>query len=188
MLEFVTLALAVLWVIVLLQGAALIELLRQFGKFQAATERQGAMILANEGLPTGTAVPDISTILTLTGNPIGKAGLADYLILFLSPDCKLCREIAYGIPDLDLDVSVPVLSAVHADVTRVETFARDFRLAPQRILADVDGKVAADFNVVTTPSVVVVHGGLSQRYGVVNSVDQVIALYDLARSETEVPI
>jgi hypothetical protein len=72
------------------------------------------------------------------------------------------------------------VSIVQGGVSLVEKFAQGYGIARQRIAADVDGAIRTAFNIKTTPSAVVTHGGLKLMHGVVNNSDQAGAFYELA--------
>jgi hypothetical protein len=184
-LEFVTVALAIVWVVVLVQGAVVMELLRQLGQIRSQVPRQGAAILPNEGLPAGAPMPDLSMTRSIAGTSVA-GNSADFVLLFLSPECGTCRDIAARIDDLDLEVGIPVVSVVHGDPKMVEGFADDFKIARKRVVADHDGKVAEAFNIKTTPTAVVIRGGINLAHGIVNTADQAAAFYDLTVSRMEV--
>jgi hypothetical protein len=177
--DFALLALAALWLIVLLQSAALVEVLRQLAQVRAQLRRQGAAAVPNEGLDVGTLVPDMSTVRSLSGRDL-PSNRDNFLLIFLSPDCDSCHELARGVTNLDLELGVPVFTFVRGDKSTVEAFARSYRLPTKTTFADIDGTVSARFNINTTPSATVVHEGRSLGHGVVNGPDQVAAFYDLA--------
>lgn len=186
--EFLVVAVALVWIVVLLQGAALIELLRQLGQLRVQIRRQGAAVLPDEGLPDRAPIPDLHAVRTLAGSAIQRH-LHDSVVLFLTPECVTCREVARGVSDLALETGAPVLVVLHAHRDAAAAFAKEFRLAADRLVADSDGVVASAFNIKTSPSAVVVAKGLKRAHGVVNTIDQASAFYDLtvSRMSAEVP-
>lgn len=182
MLEFTMIAVALLWVIMLIQGAALIEVLRQLAEIKKRTKRQGAALVPGEGLPTGTPIPDLAGYTTIAGKPLPRT-LDDAVVLFVNPDCSSCRDLAVDIPDLDLEIGVPVVTIVGGDKALAADYAKQFRLVVA--IADDAGRLAKAFNVSTTPSVTVVRDGLVAAHGVVNTSDQAAALFQLVTSDSQ---
>lgn len=184
MLEFSVVALALVWVIVLVQGAALVELLRQVTQLRALVPRQGAAILPTEGLTDGEAIPATDGVVSLAGTRLGDR-LRNSVLLFLTAECATCRVIAPRISDLDIEVGVPVYAILHGRPQAIEQFVTEFALRRDRVVVDVDGAVGDAFRIKTTPSAVVVSDGAKWAHGIVNDVKQAAALHEVAIGRKE---
>lgn len=183
------LAIAALWIVVLVQGAVLIELLRQLGVVRASLHRQGAAIMPDEGLATGTSIEWPQTLRSVAGQSILVDGDGrDTLMLFLSVDCGTCLDIGREVADFGVvpRSNARLLVVLHGAKSEAEQFVRDLRLPPSRTIHDESEALTTTFNVLRYPSAAVVARDRTLlAYGLVNTIDQAAALYDLTVIERE---
>jgi len=152
------------WLLVLVLGAVVVALARQVGTLHLRLGPRGALEVDSEGPALGEIPPAMSSI-DQEGRRVlvGGAG-PPRLVLFSSPTCSICREVAPGIG--------PAASKA--------------RLTPM-ILHDPD--LEHVYDVPGTPFLLVMDGtGVVRAKGTVNNLEQVEALIDLAlRRMEEVP-
>lgn len=81
------------WIVILGLGLALLALARQVGVLHVRVAPAGAL-MTGKGPAVGDAAPMIDTV-TLEGTPltIGKPRNQKQLLLFVSPQCPLCKEL-----------------------------------------------------------------------------------------------
>ena len=152
------------WVLVVVLAAIVVALARQVGTLHLRLGPRGALEIDAEGPPVGEAPParpatDEDGSHVLVGGPGPPR-----LVLFSSPTCSICREVAPG----------------------VAAAASAAGLAPM-ILHDPD--LERDYDVPGTPFLLVMDElGIVRAKGTVNNLEQVEGLVDLAfRRIGEVP-
>jgi hypothetical protein len=151
------------WVLVIVLAIVVVALARQVGVLHLRLGPRGALEIDTEGPPLGEAPPPLPATeadgrRVLVGGPGPKR-----VVLFSSPTCPICEEVAPGIP----------------------AAASAARLTPQ-VLHDPEVERALD--VPGTPYLVVLDElGVVRAKGTVNNLEQVEGLIDtaLARIEEE---
>jgi len=152
------------WILVLVLATVVVALARQVGTLHLRLGPRGALEVDSEGPALGEAPPalpgtDDDGDRVLVGGP-GPAGV----VLFSSPTCSICREVAPGIG----------AAASAAGLTPM-------------VLHDPD--LEREYDVPGTPFVLVLdRSGVVRAKGTVNNLEQVEGLIDLAlRRIEEVP-
>lgn len=151
------------WVVVLVLSVVVVALARQMGTLHLRLGPRGALEVDTEGPALGEAVPPTSGI-DATGASVTVGGPGSKrLVLFSSPTCPICEEVAPG---------VPVAAAV-AGLTPL-------------VLSDPDMERAWD--VPGTPFMVILDElGIVRAKGTVNNLEQVEGLVDVALRRIEEP-
>jgi hypothetical protein len=144
------------WLLVLVLCVVVVALARQVGTLHLRLGPRGAFEADDEGPPLGEGPPPMSAV-TESGERITLGGLATpRLVLFASPTCTICADVAPGIP----------------------AAARAGDLEPI-VLHDPD--VERAYDVPGTPYMVVMdEHGIVRAKGTVNNLEQVEGLVDTA--------
>jgi hypothetical protein len=77
-----------LWIVVLVQGSAMVEVIRQLADIRSSQRRQGALVTRGEGLEDGAIVPDLRRMPNLIGQSVA-IGRGYKVVLFLTAACDL---------------------------------------------------------------------------------------------------
>ena len=144
------------WILLVVLCVVVVALARQVGTLHLRLGPRGALEIDTEGPPLGEAVPAVDARGTDgTSLVLGGAG-GRRLVLFSSPTCIVCREVAPAVP----------AAAGAADLV-------------SQIVHDPDAERA--FDVPGTPFVVVLDEmGIVRAKGTVNNLEQVEGLVDTA--------
>ena len=144
------------WVLLLVLCVVVVALARQVGTLHLRLGPRGALEIDTEGPALGDVVPSVPA-RGADGAPVVLGGPgARRLILFSSPTCIVCREVAPAIP------AAAQAGGLEAQVVHDPDAERSF---------DVPG----------TPFVVVLdEGGIVRAKGTVNNLEQVEGLVDTA--------
>ena len=144
------------WVLLLVLCVVVVALARQVGTLHLRLGPRGALEIDTEGPTLGEPVPPVDA-RGADGAPLVVGGPgARRLVLFSSPTCTVCREVAPALP----------AAAGAAD------------LVPQ-VVHDADAERA--FDVPGTPFLVVLDElGIVRAKGTVNNLEQVEGLVDTA--------
>lgn len=152
------------WLLVIVLAAIVVALARQVGTLHLRLGPRGALEVDSEGPPLGEAPPAVPAVdegnrRVLVGGP-GPSRL----VLFSSPTCSICRDVAPGVAAAASAAGLTSLILHDPDVERVY---------------DVPG----------TPFLLVMDElGVVRAKGTVNNLEQVEGLVDLAlRRIGEVP-
>jgi hypothetical protein len=149
-------AFVVQWLLLLTLAVIVVALARQVGTLHLRLGPRGALEIDEEGPPLGEA-PGPLTVVMKDGPPqvIGGPG-PPRLVLFASPSCGVCREVAPAVPSA-------AASSGYASA----------------IVYDQDAE--REWNVPGTPFVVVLDDvGVVRAKGTVNNLEQVEGLVDSA--------
>ena len=144
------------WVLLLVLCVVVVALARQVGTLHLRMGPRGALEIDTEGPAIGEALPPVD-VLDADGAPLvlGGAG-ARRLVLFSSPTCMVCREVAPALP----------------------AAARAGDLVPQ-VVHDPDAERV--FEVPGTPFLLVLDElGIVRAKGTVNNLEQMEGLVDTA--------
>jgi len=144
------------WALVLVLCVVVVALARQVGTLHLRLGPRGALEIDDEGPILGEPMPPIEAVGADDG-PVALGGPGEpRLVLFSSPTCIVCREVAPAIP----------------------AAARAGRLVPQ-VVHDPDAERRLD--VPGTPFLVVLdEHGVVRAKGTVNNLEQVEGLIDTA--------
>lgn len=149
-----------LCILVIIQGFAFLEVLRQLSDVrQTLSAIQGPRELGEvsigQPLPTLTILSAVDLAEVNLSQVIGEQPTA---LVFLHPGCSTCRTIAEQMAEVPVTdtVSDQVLAIVDArDTGEAKAFVERFHL--QRLaLVDPDGRVARELNVRSKPATVVI--------------------------------
>jgi hypothetical protein len=144
------------WVLLVVLCVVVVALARQVGTLHLRLGPRGALEIDDEGPALGEALPALSATGP-DGAPVVVGGPGDpRLVLFSSPTCIVCREVAPGVP----------------------AAARAGGLVPQ-VVHDPEAERSLD--VPGTPFVLVLDGlGIVRAKGTVNNLEQIEGLVDTA--------
>jgi hypothetical protein len=183
---------AVLWILVLVQGFALLEVLRQIGfmRKQQGVGQQGNLFVRNPDL-TGQELPKAAGRRAADLLP---ANWDDFLhgergvLVLLSTTCIACRTVAeklHGFIERARDVFA-VATIVEGDFEDIQAFIKETRLDPRLVIIDEKGKTAEALGVKWKPGVVVVLGRQVDQVGIINDAEQLdLLLAEAKRAEQE---
>ena len=156
-----TVAFVALWVMVVVLLIVVVALARQVGTLHLRLGAQGALELDDEGPALGESAPPI-TAAAPDGRRVVLGGPGPTrVVLFSSPTCGICKEVAPAVP--------PAAAAVGVGA---------------QVVHDPDAE--REWNVPGTPFVVVLDpAGVVLAKGTVNNLEQVEGLLDTARHRAE---
>lgn len=170
-----------LWILVIVQGLAFLEVLRQVGLLRKQIgPMQGAGIMSG-AVPTGSPLPPAYGVSSGSHSPVAwddlittRCGVA----VFLTPTCITCREIAQDIRGFSRDVSTDVSLAVFVKGTpgEVEALVRETEMPPELVVIDEEGGTANALGIGWTPAALTIQEGLVGAAAIVNTIYQVDAL------------
>jgi methylamine dehydrogenase accessory protein MauD len=144
------------WILVLVLCVVVVALARQVGTLHLRLGPRGALEIDEEGPPLGEAIPARHALAADGGSVVIGGTGARRLVLFSSPTCIVCREVAPAVP-------------VAAQAAGLEPV----------IVQDPDAE--RKFDVPGTPFALVLDElGLVRAKGTVNSLEQVEGLVDTA--------
>jgi hypothetical protein len=151
-----TAAFVVQWVLLVVLCVVVVALARQVGTLHLRLGPRGALEIDTEGPALGEPLPAVDARAADGGSIVIGGPGARRLVLFSSPTCVVCREVAPAIP----------------------AAARAGDLVPQ-IVHDADAERVAD--VPGTPFILVLDEmGVVHAKGTVNNLEQVEGLVDTA--------
>ncbi len=182
-----------LWVIVVIQGFALLEVLRQIGLIhkQRNTEQQQSNLFVRNPALTGQPLPKVSGYRAIDLHP---ADWDDFLrkdqgvLILLSTTCIACRTVAeklHKFVEEAKDVfSVVVL--VEGNFEDAQIFVANTGVDPHLVIIDERGTTAQAIGVDWKPGVVFVQNRQVDQVGIINDVDQLdLLLEEAKRAEQE---
>jgi methylamine dehydrogenase accessory protein MauD len=174
---------AALWILVIVLGVLVVALARQVGTLHLRMGPRGALELDEEGPPLGEA-PQPLTATDLDGRSVRIGGPGGgQLVLFVSPDCPICREVLPGVPAAARAGRLEPLVVTDAgEPEAVATYTRAGVGAPV-----VAGPGMGDrYGVPGTPYAIVLdETGMVRAKGTVNNLEQVEGLVDTALRRVE---
>ena len=88
--DFLTLSVVVLWLLVVVLVVVVFALARQVGVLYERVAPAGALMI-NQQLKVGDAAPEIA-VETTAGKEM-TVGVAKQLLFFLAPDCPICKSL-----------------------------------------------------------------------------------------------
>jgi hypothetical protein len=144
------------WVLLVVLGVVVVALARQVGTLHLRLGPRGALEIDNEGPDLGEALPATPARVEGGGTVVVGGPGEPRLVLFSSPTCIVCREVAPGLP----------------------AAARAGRLVPQVLH---DPEVERAFEIPGTPFLLVLDElGIVRAKGTVNNLEQMEGLVDTA--------
>jgi thiol-disulfide isomerase/thioredoxin len=182
----------ILWVIVVIQGFALLEVLRQIGflRKQQSAQQQGNLFVRNPAL-TGQLLPKAPGRRAVDLLP---ANWNDFLrgersvLILLSTTCVACRTVAEKLHAFlekargIFDIAV----VVEGDVEDSQAFIKSTGLDARLVILDEKGATADALGVRWKPGVVVVQDWQVDQVGIISDADQLdLLLAEAQRAERE---
>ncbi|MFN2545677.1 MAG: hypothetical protein ABR600_14060 [Actinomycetota bacterium] len=163
----------VLWLVVAALALLALALARQIGILELRLGPRGALEIDGEGPPLGEAPEPIDAVDAAGRTAaIGGPGTSQ-LLLFVSPDCPVCRDV---IPSIGAAARIGRL----APLVISDGPAPHLDRAPAPVV--VSEEAARAFGVPGTPYAVVLDDlGVVRAKGTVNSLEQLEGLVDTAR-------
>jgi methylamine dehydrogenase accessory protein MauD len=169
-----------LWILVAALSLAVVALARQVGTLHLRLGPRGALEMDEEGPPLGEAPPAVD-LPGADGRTVTVGGPGSrQLVLFVSPDCPICREVLPSIPAAARasGVTPVVISDAEGEPGHIGF--------PAGTAAVTAPAVAADYRVPGTPYAVVLDAlGVVRSKGTVNSLEQLEGLIDTAGRRSE---
>ncbi|MBA3736265.1 MAG: redoxin domain-containing protein [Actinobacteria bacterium] len=170
-----------LWLVLLVQGLAFLEVLRQLGTLRRQIgPLQGAGVIPR-AVDTGSPLPELKAI---RGEDLEPARWRDYLsaefgvIVFLTLDCVTCRTIAAELAGFakDAPVEANVMAVVIGGVDEAAEFISKYGLDPSLAVIDPDGSLAKTLGVSWSPGALTIRNGSLGVAAIVNSIYQIDSL------------
>ncbi|MDN5849868.1 MAG: hypothetical protein L0H63_09575 [Nitrococcus sp.] len=172
---WLNLAIPALAVIVIVQGLALLELVRQFAQVRErlSLDNKATAHPAQVGLTV-----DLRELFTTYNHHLRRPYCA---VLLLSDKCATCMDIAsqwnrVGEVSLEQADLIPVLDT--RSQARYEKFMRDSRFGEQTVVPDLEGEISEKLSrmvgVRARPSVVILNEGQVYRIDIVRNVTQLL--------------
>jgi peroxiredoxin len=154
----VALSIAALWILVILQGAILLGVVRvvhqlqQGGALASLPPQQGERLASQR-------VPEFTTV-DVFGKPIGSADLTAPLtaVLFVSPKCSNCVVTLEELQLLQAKVDGNVVVVCMAETEECRHVVHDYDLTVP-VIADPDQELSKRFDIISPPTAVLVSGG-----------------------------
>lgn len=168
---------AVLWVLVVIQGFAFLEVLRQLAQIRKQLgPQQGALIVPGV-VKTGAELPQLTGI---NAGTLQTATWSEHLvkdigvIAIFRAGCTSCWGVAKDLTALsrDLRSEASIVALVEGIVDEVQAFIDQSGLDPNMVIIDEGGLTTRRLGVTFTPGAVTVRGRRLQQAAIVNSVDK----------------
>lgn len=172
---------AALWLVLVVQGVAFLEILRQVAAIHDRLGPERPLVATNSRV--GDPLPRLAVISAAT---MKEVSLVDHLtkptnvLLLLTPRCPHCYAMAHDLTDYADRVAdrVGVAAIIHASLSEAERFVASTGLAPNLAFLDPPGVTSLELGVNFAPGAVLVEDGRLGPSAVVNSVSQVETLID----------
>ena len=169
----------VLWLLVIVLSVVVVALARQIGTLHLRLGPRGALEIDDEGPPLGDA-PVPTTARALDGSTVEIAGPGWQVLLFASPSCHLCDQVAPSLHIAARARDARALIVVDADEldTRTAFAHKDVDVSVPVVPSP---NLARDFRIPGTPFVVVLDDlGIVRAKGTANNLEQLEGLIDTA--------
>ncbi|HET8580135.1 MAG TPA: thioredoxin-like domain-containing protein [Nitrospiraceae bacterium] len=171
-----------LWIVVAVLVMAVLVFARQIGLLHRRLPPLGAR-MENAGPEIGTEPPPV-TGLTTEGRPVrlGHVGGKRSLLVFVSPTCEVCRDLAPAVRSLErsersrLDL---LLVSIRGNATENRSFIRQHKLDDVPLI--VSPELGDEYRIPSTPYAVLVdRDGLVRAKGIVNNLEHLESLLNAA--------
>ncbi len=182
MMELLTGAVVVLWVLVVVLGVVVFALARQIGVLYERVAPAGALMI-NQQLKVGDAAPQIG-VETLNGLEITAGDVAGrgQLLFFLAPDCPICKSLLPVLKTLqraEKDIEVLLVSD-GGTLEEHQAFVNDEDL--HQFNYAISEIVGRSYGVGKLPyGVLINERGLVASLGIVNSREHLESLFEAER-------
>lgn len=145
----------VLWVLVLFQGLLVLALLRQLAQLQRLVERGG--LLGEGWLSTGSQAPEFVGRDFRTGRHISSSDLEGRggVLLFLSPECAICKQLANNLSLLTANGLPPVIVFCQGGEQACARLMKGLDLRVPLVCGDAED-IASRYGVQGSPTAVIV--------------------------------
>lgn len=175
------LSFALLWALVVVQGLAFLELLRQVAQLRKDVGPSLGALIVPGVVEVGAPLPPLAGVRASDG---GKAAWSDYLlkesgvIVLLRSGCVSCHTLAAELSNFASSVKTDFFTVAVIEGRRDETveFIRHTGLDASLVVIDEEGATAHRLGVSFSPGAVSVRDGSLYQAGIVNNVTQVHAL------------
>ena len=179
--DLLTVAVVVLFILVLAMGVVVFALARQVGVLYERVAPAGARMV-NQTLEVGAPAPEIA-VETLAGEArtVGGAGRSQ-LLFFLAPDCPICKSLLPVLKSMqraEPDTSITLLSDGDT-VEEHEAYVAEQDLSRfDYAMSEIAGR---SYGVGKLPYAVLVDkGGIVRSLGIVNSREHLESLFEAER-------
>ena len=171
----------ILWLLVVIQGFAFLEVLRQVGQIRHQLEPQQGALLIQGAVQEGDALPELEGY---SAKDHRRAKWEDYLnptlsvVVLLSTHCLTCRSLAEDITqfvdDIKKDASIIVILEGKED--EVQEFINATRLDRSIVIIDEKKITAQRLGVIWNPAAITVPEGKLGKAAVIHDIHQLSAL------------
>jgi hypothetical protein len=180
-----------LWVIVVIQGFAFLEVIRQVGQIRRFLGDKQGVLFMPDTVETGASLPELSGQAAETLQPAqweGYLGPGLNLLILLTAHCMSCRHIAEELTGYAADIKkeatiTAIVESREGQSEEALVFLRETKLDPRMVIVDEGGKTAKRLGVSWNPAVVTIYGRKIGKAAIVNDVYQ---LHGLLHQELEV--
>jgi thiol-disulfide isomerase/thioredoxin len=171
----------ILWLVLLVQGLAFLEVLRQMGTLRRQVgPLQGAGVIPR-AVETGKPLPELEAV---RADDLKPAHWRDYLstevgvVVFLTMDCVTCRSMAGELAGLAKDVpaEASVMAVVVGGVDEAVEFISRYELDAGLAVIDPDGSMTKTLGVSWSPGALTIRNGKLGVAAIVNSIYQIDSL------------
>jgi hypothetical protein len=180
---FLIVSYGVLWLIVVVQGLALLEVLRQLSSIQNRISSDKPLIVP-AGDRVGQLLPDLHGVHAANGADADWGSLLDSqlnAILFVTPKCRHCFELCSDLASHWERFSNQTRITIVVNSRRDEAtrFVADASLPADRVVIDETGATAEEIPVRFFPGVVVTLGRMISYAAIVNTAEQLDQLVQI---------
>jgi AhpC/TSA family len=155
----------VAWILVVFQGLLILALLKQLSELKQLVELKG--VPGADRLPVGTEAPEFKGLDLRSGRPIttqifeGQGGA----LLFLSPECGSCVDVANGLHQPALSGLPPILTVCQGNESSCASFINRLGMEVYT-LRDDDNEVATRYRIDGSPTAIIINPDVTIRaYG-----------------------
>lgn len=182
---------AVLWLIVVVQSLAFLEVLRQIGQLRRQVAPQKGALVMQGAVQAGDLLPTLTGYSAKNQQP---GQWSDYLkkpfglVVLLSTHCVTCRAIAAELSGFaaDLPDDAAVVAIVEGKVEEAELFIRKVQIDRRLVIIDEKGTTAQAFGVSWNPAAITVRKGKLGEAAIVNDISQLSSLVPAKEEEDAV--
>ena len=179
---------AALWLIVVVQGLAFLEVLRQISQLRRNMKPQKGALVMQGAVQSGDPLPPLRGYSARNQQP-GR--WSDYLkkpfglVVLLSTHCITCRAIAADLTGFaaDLPDDASLVAIVEGKAEEAELFISKAQMDRRLVLIDEDGATARAFGISWNPAVVTVQNGKLGEAAIVNDILQLSSLVPVKEEE-----
>lgn len=172
---------ALLWLLVTIQGFALLEVIRQIGQIRKQPGSRSGVRIVPEAIKAGDPLPELTGIAADTSYP---AHWEDYLgpslsiVVLLSTHCQACRLLAEGITRFAATVKedAAVVVIIDGDRREAEEFILRAKLPRHLVVIDEDRTTAKRFGVLWNPAAITIRQRKLGEAAIVSESDQLRTL------------